>query len=42
MSSREGAETGVGTGQYKGPYNLLQKDDVGESEAGYEDREGLT
>ena len=42
MSSREGAETGVGTGQYKGPYNLFQEDDVGESEPGYEDREGLT
>ena len=33
MSSMERAETRVGTEQYKGPYNLLQEDDVRESEA---------
>ena len=42
MSSMEGAETGVGTGQYQGPHNLLQEDDVGESEVRFEDGEGLT
>jgi hypothetical protein len=40
MPTMEGTETGVGFEQCKGPYNLLQEDDVGESEAGYEDGEG--